>query len=461
MEKAGNSAFEYAQQTWPLAQHWLVLAGKGNNAGDGYILACLGRQAGLKVQVHALDPSDELVGDARIARQKWLDNGGKIQSMEHLPIHGPDLIIDALFGTGLNRLLDDKLQALIAQINNSHLAVFSLDIPSGLNAETGQPMPVAIKACNTMTFVALKPGLVTAQGKSFCGELVTHTLDINSAFEKHATSCARLINFKQLPPLPPRDPYSHKGNFGRLLCIGGNLGLPGAIRLSAEAALRSGAGLVKVLCHPDTQQLVVQGRPELMLASDTDIKQQLAWADAIVLGPGLGQDDWAKKIYLQLQTYLQQNSKPLLIDADGLQLLSQSSMPSLNQQCILTPHPGEAAALLQMTNQQIEQNRYQAVHTLQHKYACAVLLKGAGSLIHDGQQLWVCEHGNPGMATGGMGDVLSGILGALLAQGMPAQQAIVYGTCLHSFAADLSAQQNGQRGMLASDLYAFLPQFIN
>lgn len=461
MQKAGSAAFHYARQTWPQIQHWLVIAGKGNNAGDGYILACLAKQAGLAIEVYALAPDDKLTGDASIARQKWLDAGGSIQAIENLPLTHPGLLIDALFGTGLNRLLDNTLQELIEQINSNQLPVFSLDIASGLNANTGQPMPVAIKAHNTMTFVALKPGLVTAQGKTHCGEVVIDDLQIGEAFSKYATSIARLVTFEQLPKLPARDPYSHKASHGRLLCIGGNLGMPGAIRLCAEAALRTGAGLVKVLCHPDNHNLVLQNRPELMLARPQDITRELTWADAIVIGPGLGQDKWAQDIYQQLTAFLTASNKPLVLDADGLRWLARDPQLTLNEQNILTPHPGEAAALLQTTSQDIEQDRYQAIQALQHKYHCPVLLKGAGTLIQDQQQLWVCNDGNPGMASGGMGDVLAGVLAALLAQGMPARQAIVYGTCLHSFAADLSAQQNGQRGMLASDLYPFLSKLIN
>lgn len=230
--------------------------------------------------------------------------------------------------------------------------------------------------------------------------------------------------------------------------------MPGAIRLAGEAALRTGAGLVKIFCHPENRQLVFSGRPELMfcheLAADT-----LCWPDVLVAGPGLGLDEWGQQQWQHLLSY----HGKMVVDADALNWLAQE--PQVRHNWVLTPHPGEAARLLQCTSADVQSDRFAAVQELQHRYGGVVLLKGFGTLISDGKQIAICTEGNPGMASGGMGDVLSGIIAALLAQGLPLYDAACCGALLHGKAANEIAKEHGERGMLASDLFFWLQKLAN
>lgn len=478
MTRAGQAAFRWLQQRYPEARKVAVLAGWGNNAGDAYIVAALAKKAGMQVKVCCADLDHTLPADATVAKENWLSLGGECVNWQLANLNQVDLIIDGLLGTGLQGDVRPPLQDLIAWVNRSGLPVLSLDLPSGMDADTGRPLPIAIQAHSTVTFVAIKPGLVTGQGKGLCGELVYADLDIASDFFKRAKVIAQLMSWPYLSPLTKRQQHANKGNFGRLLCIGGNRGMPGAIRLCAEAALRSGVGLVKVLCHADSQLAVGAGRPELMPSADCSIagvRQALEWSTCVVLGPGLGQDAWAQSLVTQVLEFCQQQARPLVLDADALNLIAmhkhQFSRFSVKN-AIMTPHPGEASRLLGCQIAQIEQDRLSACQSLANEFGVIALLKGAGTIIcrpqvsaltddYGQSQAVICADGNPGMATAGMGDVLSGVIAAMLAQGFNSAQAAIHGVCLHALAGDKVASQYGQRGMLASDLYPKLRELIN
>jgi len=258
--------------------------------------------------------------------------------------------------------------------------------------------------------------------------------------------------------LSPRPRDAHKGLFGHVLIIGGDYGMAGAARLAGEAALRVGAGLVSIATRPEHVSAIVSGRPELMchpVKQAKDLKPLLAKATVIVLGPGLGQSAWSKQLFKQALA----SALPKIIDADGLNLLAKQTKKS--DHWILTPHPGEAARLLKSDNKKIQADRITAVKQLQQKLGGIAILKGAGSLVAASDSISICQAGNPGMASGGMGDVLSGVIGGLLAQQFNLQQAAELGVCLHAYAGDLAAQQNGERGMLASDLMPYLRELMN
>ncbi|WP_235594674.1 NAD(P)H-hydrate dehydratase [Paraglaciecola hydrolytica] len=469
MQRAGAGAFKHLLERYPLATKLIVLVGWGNNAGDGYILANLAHQHGLCVELACADPARILTGDALLAQQLCLQAGLQLVSWQQVDCSKADVLVDALLGTGLRGEIRPLMQNIIEHLNQVTVPILSLDLPSGLDADTGSPMPVAVKAASTVSFVALKPGLVTGIAKTYCGELVLDELGISHAFSQLATSSAELVSWASLAPLSVRDKHANKGHFGRLLCIGGNRGMGGAIRLSAEAALRSGVGLVKVFCHEQSQWQVSTGRPEIMLNIDSGtaaLKAALDWCTCIVLGPGLGTDSWAQSQFEQVLCYVQLSQKPLLIDADGLNLLAlkkaQSTHLSLPM-CIVTPHPGEAARLLDTRVKDIEQNRYRACQDIAQQYGVVVVLKGAGTVIGSSQtnEVQVCADGNPGMATAGMGDVLSGVIAAMIAQGLVAQLAATYGVCLHAAAGDRVASIYGQRGMIAGDLFEPLRTLLN
>ena len=467
MQRAGSGAFNYLLSRYPTVKKLLVLVGWGNNAGDGYILACLAQQHGLAVTLVCADIKRPLSGDALQAQELWLENGNPLHCWDEVDFTNADLIVDALLGTGLNGDMRPLTLSIVERVNQAAVQVMSLDLPSGLHADSGAPMPTAIKADSTVCFVALKSGLVTGIGKTYCGDLVLDDLGIAEEFTQLADSQAQLVSWASLTPLPARPNHANKGHFGRLLCIGGNRGMGGAIRLSAEAALRSGVGLVKVFCHEQSQWQVSTGRPEIMLNIDSgtsSLKSALDWCTCIVLGPGLGKDAWAQSQFNQVLAYLKNNTKTIIIDADGLNLLAlQESQQSLPTNCVLTPHPGEAARLLSSTVKEVEHDRYAACQRIAQQYGGVTILKGAGTLISGvaNKQLHVCADGNPGMATAGMGDVLSGVVAAMAVQGLDKFQAASYGVCLHAAAGDRVASMYGQRGMIASDLFEPLRALLN
>lgn len=461
MENAGAAAFSWLKATYPKAKRILLLAGSGNNAGDGYVLARLANAAGYQVAFCAINGQKPLQGDAKKAQQRWQEAGGCLTDFAALELNDFDVIVDALLGTGVEREVRPDLADWITRINQVDTPVLSLDLPSGLHPDSGVVLGVAVKAHSTITFVAVKSGLVTGTGKEYCGKLVLANLGVSDEFYSLATKRALRLKLNTEQILPTRLQHSYKGSHGKILCIGGNQGMPGAIRLSAEAALRSGAGLVKVFCHAENLPVVMAGRPELMVQY-RDLKAAIEWADVLVLGPGLGRDQWAQHCFGQVVAYQQQHPKPLVLDADGLTLLADTAPTPKLSHTLLTPHVGEAARLLKCDWLGVERDRYAAAAALFNRFAAPLVLKGAGSLVQtSAKNCWVCGHGNPGMASGGMGDVLSGVIAALVGQGLQAEQALLQGVILHSAAADAAAESGGQRGMIASDLFPWLRKLLN
>lgn len=478
MTRAGEAAYAALLKQWPNVQNILVVAGNGNNAGDGYVLAKLALADSKNVIVMCEDPSRVLSGDAGIAQTQWLSSGGQSIVFDAISFNQFDVLVDGLLGTGVTGSVKAAFFEVIKSINQSNKPVLSLDLPSGMLADTGQPLPICVQACMTVSFIAPKLGLLTGIGKTYCGQLDLADLSISKEFYKLAQSKAQIVNWSMLQALPSRPIHSNKGTFGKLLCIGGNQGMPGSIRLSAEAALRTGAGLVKVFCHPTSQLNVAQGRPEIMLCHD-DLQQAFNWATTIVIGPGLGQDVWALQQFNLLIKLLEKHPKPLVMDADALNLLANKQNQDNSLQvlvnlpaCVLTPHPGEAARLLASSIIDIENDRYTSCERIASEFHSTCVLKGAGTIIYaqpsntkNSREMkkvsWVCNGGNPGMATAGMGDVLTGVIGALLAQGLSEQQSAIYGVCAHAEAGDRLARQYGQCGMIASDLFQPLRAIIN
>ncbi|GEA02706.1 bifunctional NAD(P)H-hydrate repair enzyme [Alteromonas sp. KUL17] len=452
--------FKQCLELMPNSDVYLVLVGQGNNAGDGYIAAINAKLAGKQVHLCAVEPERTLDGDAGKAQQRWLDSGGSINGFDAALLEKSDVVIDALLGTGINSYIRNEFADIIDAVNASSTPVVSVDVPSGLDANTGQSLGRCVQADITVTFVGIKPGLVTGAGKQSCGKLVYADLGIGKAFQALAKASATMLNIDHFNGMGPREINSHKGTYGRLLCIGGNRGTAGAIRLASEAALRSGAGMVRVYTHESSVVQVSAGRPELMV-TDFNLEDALAWATCVVIGPGLGQDEWAESAFETTMKHCQSQNKPVVIDADALNLLCQQSTAYTLSDSILTPHAGEAARLLGVSIDDVESDRFNYARQCSQRYHAVCVLKGAGTLIDNEKKTWVCRHGNPGMATAGSGDVLSGILGALLAQGVETDIAAKYGVVLHAKAGDDIAQLYGQRGMIASDLFDAVRALIN
>ncbi len=457
MERAGQCAFNLLTQQWPKAQCNSVFCGAGNNGGDGYIIARLARQHGLTVNLFALATIDRLQGDALAAANLFLQSGGTINTFDALICQDCDVVVDSLLGTGLDRLVGGDYQPAIEAINASHVPVLAVDIPSGLHADTGRVMGIAVEAHQTATFIGLKQGLFTAQAADYCGRVNYYSLDVPaSVFELEEASARRFV--PPSPLLPARQSSVHKGHFGHVLLIGGESGYSGAIRLAAQAAARSGAGLISIATRSDHAALLSLMQPEIMshgVESAEQLQPLLNKATVIVIGPGLGQSDWAKQLFDAVLA----SDLPTVIDADALNLLAFKSDIQCNN-CVFTPHPGEAARLLHCSNQIVQNDRFSAIRHLHEVYAGTIVLKGAGSLVFDGKDITVNTSGNPGMASGGMGDVLSGIIAGLIAQGQDLASATRIGVWLHGAAADRVAK-TGQRGILASDLLPQIRKLVN
>ncbi|MEL6117304.1 NAD(P)H-hydrate dehydratase [Photobacterium sp. SP02] len=465
MENAGLAVFECLQHCHSAAKHVLVCCGGGNNGGDGYVVARLAREHGLTVTLWQLGEASRLQGDAALARDAWLACGGKIDPPKPHIDAAVDVIVDAILGTGLSGAVRDNAAALITTLNAAAKPVISVDIPSGLCADTGQILGETVKAWQTVTFIGMKRGLLTGQAALYRGELIFAGLGVAEVLEQLQPASARVIQQDDIAAmLPPRSRTAHKGSYGRVLCLGGDQGMGGAIRLASEACARTGAGLTAAVTHTDNVLAIVAARPEIMAQgwqwglgqANQQLSNRIGWADVVVLGPGLGQRAWGKALYASHSVVRQDQS--LVLDADGLNLLAQT--PDYKENRILTPHPGEAARLLNLTVAEVEADRFAAAEQIQRRYGGVVVLKGAGTVVYDGRQHYVCLAGNPGMATGGMGDVLAGLIGGLLAQGLTLSQASRAGVWIHSRAADLAAE-SGERGLLAGDLFAYIRQLIN
>lgn len=461
MSRAGTGAFALLRQRWPHARRIVVVCGSGNNGGDGYVVARLAHLAGLDTLILTLAAPDDLRGDALTAWQDANAVGVAATPFTTEGLVGADLLVDAILGTGLEREVSGTWRNAIETMNAHPADILALDIPSGLHADTGTTLGAAIQAAVTMTFIGLKQGLFTGQGPACCGDIVFADLAVPADIYSHIHPACWRYDGSDLPEwLPKRQRSAHKGQFGHVLVVGGDLGMAGAARMTAEAAARCGAGLVSIATRTAHAAWQAAVRPELMfhgIETPEQLAPLLNRATVIAIGPGLGRDDWGRALWQTVLT----TDKPLVVDADGLNLLATE--PTFRAHWILTPHPGEAARLLKMTPTDVETDRFVAVEELALRYGGVAVLKGAGSLIASKRDGFValCATGNPGMASGGMGDVLTGVIAGLMAQGLPLFAAAKAGVYLHGQAGNLAAQAGGERGLLATDLLPFLRQLVN
>jgi hydroxyethylthiazole kinase-like uncharacterized protein yjeF len=443
MTKAGQQAFSLLLARYWRAKRVAVFCGSGNNGGDGYVLARLLHQAGFQSLIYRMKPA--ATDDAIRAAQDAEGAGVEIHNWQSgLEIHA-DLVIDALLGIGLNAELRTNYLSCVREINNMNLPVLAIDVPTGVDADTGSVSPEAINADATITFITRKVGLYTGPALNVRGALYFSDLGVSSELYQRFEPMARLIQ----PSLPERSPDSHKGNYGRVAALGGERSMRGAIFLSSHAALKAGAGLVTAFT-PDVGVTQVNEVMTAMWSEDDTLPQ----SDVLLFGPGAGQSRWARAVFTAVQVSI----SPKVLDADALALLAEHS--NRDEQRILTPHPGEAANLLGVSTQEIQQDRFKAVWELQKKFGGVAVLKGAGTLVCDGKQVNICDRGNAGMATAGSGDVLAGIIAALLGQGMTPMLAASQAVLLHAIAGDMAAISCSKRGLTASAITEHIPAAI-
>lgn len=469
MKRAGRVCFDALQKYFSSLVEITVFCGGGNNAGDGYVVAGLAQAAGFTVRVIHLSWPEELKGDAQRAYQFARQEGVACESFTantNMPSQG--VIVDALLGTGLTGELRAPYLNAINQINAAGLPVLAVDIASGLDADTGKSLQAVVRAQVTCTFIGLKLGLFTGEGPNVTGQVVFDDLAVPPAVLASQPPVCELLELPVLlSSLPSRPRAAHKGDFGHSLIVGGDLGVGGAAIMCAEACARMGSGLTSLATRPENVTAVNVRVPEVMampVQASVEMESLVSRASVIAVGPGLGRLAWGEQLLLAALMA----QKPLVIDADGLNLIASGIGSRVLAQrdesipLILTPHPGEAARLLKISRADVQRDRLAAVTAIADTFKATVLLKGAGSLIAaPGAMVTLCNDGNPGMASGGMGDVLAGIVTGLLAQNLPPLTALQLAVSLHANAADQLARQSGERGLLATDLIPQARAIIN
>jgi NAD(P)H-hydrate epimerase len=452
MARAADSLWRLLRHRWPTQQRLTALIGPGNNGGDGLVVARLAKQAGYQVTLVSAWPTPRFeqqgASAAKNAWTAWRELGGE-PPQRHLPCQ-PGVLLDAMFGAGLDRPLEGDWLHLLQQAKHCQAPVLAVDIPSGLAGDRGSELPEALPADATLCVVALKLGLFTGRGADVRGELYFDDLGCPGEAPQDVPTLAEMVTASTSQALPPRRPGAHKGESGQALLIGGSKGMPGAIALCAEACARGGAGLTRVWTDASHASMLATRLPEAIWQGlETPLPRLENGVNAVGIGPGMGRDAAARRIFQHAMGQNAAARKPMVIDADGLYWLRRS--PRQGAPLLITPHPGEAAMLLDSDVTSIEANRPEAVRRLAKRYQATAVLKGAGTLISDGQRIALCPHGNPGMACGGMGDVLCGLITSLLAQGLSPWNAACWGVSLHAASGDLAAGDT-PIGLLASDL---------
>jgi NAD(P)H-hydrate epimerase len=453
MQRAGERVWREISSRWPESTRITIFAGSGNNGGDAFVVAILAKQQGKQVQFIVRGDLSRQSETSAHFRKIWQQGGGDIIEWNAQEIIG-EVIVDGLLGIGLTRELDQDWQALIQQINQVDAIRVAIDIPSGLNANTGIAQPCAVEADLTVTFIGAKVGQYLADGPDFCGELLYDDLGVSSRTSRSQMPALCVIDRCNVVLPAKRKRNSHKNKFGHVLIIGGDRGMSGAASLAAQTALRGGAGLVTVLVHPECVH-DLSTIPELMVQSWDDIDKKLEQATVIVIGPGLGQSEAAKYCLAKLHTW----DKPIVVDASALESGFLTALESA--QVVITPHPGEAAKLLSTTPVAIQFDRLSASRQLVEKFAAVCVLKGSGSIIQQaGSIAEINLRGNPGMAVAGMGDVLAGLIAALLGQKLSPFDAAKTGVLIHALCAENYAVSNDESGLIASDIIARIPSIL-
>ncbi len=468
MEKAGLAAAQVAREQWlkGCRQHVLVLAGPGNNGGDAFVVARYLKEWGNTVTMVFTGDHNRVSRDTKHAIQAWLDIGGEISTDISID-QSWDIIIDGLFGIGLdqtqNRALEGKYREWVNIVNQLDIPILALDIPSGLGSDDGCIYGTAIRATITVTFIGLKPGLFTNFGPECSGTVLLRDLGIQltSPPTPHTWLLNRKLAQSVLPS--PRSANSHKGTFGSLAILGGSNGMVGAVLLAGRSALHLGTGRVYLGLLTRSAPPVDFLQPELMLRSPPELFK-LKHMNCLVAGPGLGNEPEALSwLECALNTEL-----TLVLDADALNLIAwhphlAKKLHQRRAPAILTPHPTEAARLLKTDTAAVQNDRMNAVYQISQQFNCYVVLKGAGSIccFPDGKR-YLNTSGNPGLSTAGTGDVLSGMIGALIAQGLSLDHALLLAVYLHGAAADQLLRQNhGPLGMVASEVIVAARLLLN
>ncbi len=457
MQRAGAAIYQHLKS----CKKMLVITGPGNNGGDGFVVAELARQNGQQVLLLALRPPEQLCGDARLAAADYQGEVLVETDFSQLNAADYDYIVDAIFGTGLNQPVRGIYAKAIDWINEQSIPVIAVDIPSGLNGSSGKIEGTAVKAKKTVAILARNTGLFTLDGKDCCGDIRFEDLGVAAADLSSVEVTARLLPASALQQLPAqRSNNSHKGQFGHVMTVGGQAGMMGAVLLAGRAVMKAGAGSTTLVTDPGHADLLPLNAPELMTygfdgsACRDGLHELLSIkpTQVMLLGMGLGQSQWSKQLFKAAV----KAEVPLVVDADGLVLLSQAATTPKHL-AVVTPHPKEAASMLNSSIADIQADRWAAVKALAVQYDCVAVLKGSGTLISDGQHSHCCPYGNANLATAGSGDVLAGLVAGLMAQGYAAIEAAKLAVTWHAVAGEQSPYG---MSMTATDLLATLHQVL-
>lgn len=482
MENAARGLVDTIEAAYGLLRRKtiVILAGRGNNGGDGLAAARHLRMRGAEVEIYLLSPAEKVGGDAKSSLDIWIRSGGALAVVGAFKwprlaaaLSESDLIIDALLGTGLSHPVTGEYAKGIDLINRSGKTVVAVDIPSGISADTGEKLGAAVKAHLTATMALPKRGHFIQAGLEHRGKLRIVDIGFPPALIDSAEIKTELITSEMLKGLPPPRPKGvHKGTLGHLLVIAGSVGKKGAAQMTGLSAMRSGTGLVTIavprsiepglapLMEAMTLPLPETADGTLALAGEKALLSAMEGKEAVAIGPGLSQNAETQRL---VRTLIAEVSLPMVIDADGINAVAAdlSVLKKKRGPLILTPHPGEMGRLLGAKADAVQKERFNVAADFAGKWGVFLVLKGAHTIIAapDGS-LWVNRTGNPGMATAGIGDALTGMIGGFLAQGLPAEKAATLGIYLHGLAGDLAAAERGEAGLITSDLIGKIPQAI-
>ena len=485
METAGSEIVRLIERHYPTVQRIGIFVGKGNNGGDGLVIARYLAHAGREVQIFLVAPAESFTKEARtnldIAKRLGLQIQEILTDAASIRALKCELLVDAIFGTGLRGVLREPAANIINVINELPIPILSVDLPSGLDADIGKPLGTCVQADRTVTIGLPKRGLLVHPGAELAGKLEVidigfpqqvidaQNIKVHWTTEKNAAAW-----------IPSRSPASYKGSYGRVLVVAGATGMTGAAALASEAALRAGAGLV-TLAIPKSLNPILEVKlseamtlplPETEAGSlaEASTSAILEYAEktksVLAIGPGLSQHSETVTLVHQLvkESEEQELGLRMIIDADGLNALAQSPdiISLLGTEAVLTPHPGEMARLTNTAISTLESNRIGTAEEFANQQGVTLVLKGAPTVTADPNgNVWINSTGNPGMATAGMGDVLTGIIAGLMAQNVPSEKASVLGVYLHGLAGDLAAERSGMHGLIAGDVLQTIPQAIS
>jgi NAD(P)H-hydrate epimerase len=481
MEIAGRGAAEIAFDMWQEQPgHVAIFCGRGNNGGDGMVVARYLALWGAPVSVFIVGTPKSSGDELHMNTDESNTNRKIVQQLEVCVELAPSedidsamthatLIVDALLGTGLDRAVEGAYKDVIDAINRSGRPVLAVDLPSGINSDTGQVMAAAVRADKTVTFGYLKPGLLQHPAASLCGSICTVDIGLPD-LDAHDEIFLTTGDFVRAT-LPGRRAESNKGTYGSVLSISGSFGMFGATVLAGESALRSGAGLCmiaapkSIIPHLPAAEMIYLPLPETDAVSISDkavdaLESHIEKASAVILGPGLSQHESTVKFVHDILPVIADSGKPCIVDADALNAISKDTtkFPKQGTKFVLTPHPKELSRLMQNTVEEIQKDRISAARQAATRFGCTVVLKGSRTIVasHDGT-IYINPTGNPGMATAGSGDVLSGIVGGFLAQGMQPFEAAIAAVYIHGLAGDIAAMELGEAGVIAGDICHAVP----